>query len=59
MRGESSWRVSSTCFGHIQSDQLLEPLGKFKSAESTARYPSVLAGHQVQEELKAISLDRN
>eukprot|EP01041_Mallomonas_annulata_P008416 gene8416-17342_t len=53
------WRVSSTCFGHIQSDQILEPLGHFKTVETVSTFPPILAGHQVQEELRAISLDKS
>jgi hypothetical protein len=53
---ESLWRVSSTCFGHIQSDQVLEPLPPFKNQETEANYPPMKAGHQVQAELQAISL---
>jgi isopenicillin N synthase-like dioxygenase len=30
---ESVWRVSSTCFGHIQSDQVLQPLAPFDTNE--------------------------
>lgn len=55
-RGESLWRVSSTCFGHIASDQILQPLPPFASPETADRFPPVLAGHQVQLELQAISL---
>ena len=55
----SPWRVSSTCFGHIQSDQLLQPLGHFMSEAASARYPALLAGDQVVAELKAIALDRS
>eukprot|EP00958_Prasinococcus_capsulatus_P026626 scaffold4918_cov202-Prasinococcus_capsulatus_cf.AAC.1 len=28
--GRSTWRISSTVFGHIASDQTLEPLPVFK-----------------------------
>lgn len=56
--GKSLWRVSSTCFGHIQSDQVLEPLHHFKTPETAAKFPPKLAGNQVNEELMAISLDR-
>ena len=54
--GQSLWRVSSTLFGHIQSDQVLEPLGRFKTAESSKAYPAKYTGDQVREELEAISL---
>lgn len=57
--GKSAWRISTTCFGHIQSDQLLQPLPPFKSPETLAKYPPILTGDQVQMELKAIALDRS
>ncbi|KAG5189780.1 hypothetical protein JKP88DRAFT_197518 [Tribonema minus] len=54
--GGSTWRVSSTCFGHIASDQTLEPLERFQNEPLAASYPPIKAGEQVQEELRAISL---
>lgn len=54
--GESLWRVSSTCFSHIQSDQILQPLPPFDTPQNITRCSPILAGHQVAEELKAISL---
>lgn len=44
---KSLWRVSSTLFGHIQSDQILEPLGQFKTEDSLNKFPPILAGDQV------------
>mmetsp|Transcript_14508 Transcript_14508/g.14609 ORF Transcript_14508/g.14609 Transcript_14508/m.14609 type:complete len:358 (+) Transcript_14508:71-1144(+) len=55
---KSLWRVSSTCFSHINSDSSLSPLAHFKTEETEREYPEILAGNQVQEELKAISLDK-
>lgn len=55
--GKSLWRVSSTCFGHIQSDQILEPIECFKTNDSISKYPTKFAGDQVREELQAVSLD--
>lgn len=52
----SLWRISSTLFAHIASDQTLEPLGRFKNARSSAEYPPTKAGKQVQAELEAIKL---
>jgi isopenicillin N synthase-like dioxygenase len=53
----SLWRVSSTLFGHIASDQVLEPLGKFATLpEALTKYPPTKAGNQVQQELNAIKL---
>ena len=54
--GRSLWRVSSTCFAHIASDEVLEPLGRFASSDSAADFPPTLAGDQVKAELIAISL---
>lgn len=54
--GKSLWRVSSTLFGHIASDNSLEPLGHFKTKETEKEYPSIKAGHHVQAELDAIKL---
>lgn len=44
---KSLWRISSTLFGHIQSDQILEPLAQFSNAESIRKFPRILAGDQV------------
>jgi len=54
--GESLWRVSSTLFSHMMSDQLLEPLGQYATTEACSMYQPVLAGQQVQDELNAIKL---
>ena len=54
--GKSLWRISSTLFGHIQSDQILEPLDKFKNEDSSRKFPPIATGDQVLEELKAIKL---
>jgi len=54
--GGSLWRISSTLFGHIASDQTLQPLGKFKTQESLNKYPPTKAGHQVKQELELIKL---
>ena len=40
------------------ADQMLEPLPPFATAEMRAKFPPILAGHQVTEELRAISLDK-
>jgi isopenicillin N synthase-like dioxygenase len=46
-KGESLWRVSSTLFSNIQSDQILSPLPPFNTPEAVEKYPPVKAGHQV------------
>ena len=56
--GESLWRVSSTLFGHIQSDQMLEPLAPFDTAKAKEAYPKIYTGELVSKTLKAIALDR-
>lgn len=52
----SLWRISSTLFSHIASDNNLCPLPKFATKEALEKYPMILAGDQVQNELKAINL---
>jgi isopenicillin N synthase-like dioxygenase len=56
--GRPLWRISSTVFGHVASDQSLAPLPKFVEADPscTEKYPDVKAGEQVSAELKAINL---
>ena len=54
--GQSTWRVSSTVFAHMASDQTLRPLGGFDSPEARQQYPEVLVGHQVEQELSALNL---
>jgi hypothetical protein len=43
-------------FGHIASDQTLEPLGAFATSAALAQYPAIKAGAYVASELKAIQL---
>ncbi|CAG8515581.1 5823_t:CDS:1 [Acaulospora morrowiae] len=50
------WRISSTFFLHIASDNVLQPLGPFKP--EPALYPPTLAGDQVNYELFQINLDQ-
>ena len=57
-KGQSLWRVSSTLFGHLQSDHVLKPLPPFNTTEACAKYPDKLVGEQVSEELMAINLDQ-
>lgn len=52
----STWRVSSTMFGHVRSDASLEPLGQFRQQANRDQYPNIVAGDQVQQELKALEL---
>lgn|SRR5690606_25154487 len=53
------WRVSTTLFSHIASDEILEPIGKLKTKENEKLYPATYAGDQVLSELKAIKLSAN
>jgi isopenicillin N synthase-like dioxygenase len=54
--GESLWRVSSTLFSQIASDQLLFPLPPFNTPNAIVDFPPIKCGHQVQHELEMISL---
>jgi len=54
--GRSLWRVSSTLFGHIASDQVMRPLGRFAKGEMAHAYPPTPAGQYVSEELAVINL---
>lgn len=56
--GRCLWRVSSTVFGHIASDELLQPLGGFLTDDCEAQYPATTAGQQVKRELEVIKLKR-
>lgn len=53
--GRSMWRVSSTMFTHIRSDESLAPVGKFSSSPLASQYDT-LAGAQVADELRQIAL---
>eukprot|EP01090_Pellita_catalonica_P008677 TRINITY_DN19765_c0_g1_i1.p1 TRINITY_DN19765_c0_g1~~TRINITY_DN19765_c0_g1_i1.p1 ORF type:complete len:240 (+),score=49.24 TRINITY_DN19765_c0_g1_i1:353-1072(+) len=55
-KGMSTWRISSTLFSHIASDEELKPLGTYANSESAKDYPPVLAGDQVTAELRKIKL---
>jgi hypothetical protein len=50
------WRVSSTLFGQIRQNVILEPLGKYRNEASIKKYPPILTKDQVAEELKSINL---
>lgn len=54
--GRPLWRISSTLFGHIHSEQVLQPVGDFANSEEAKNYPPMEAGEQVKEELKQIKL---
>jgi len=52
----SLWRISSTLFAHIASDDELKPLGKFAELETAKNYPPTPTGDQVMAELRTIKL---
>lgn len=52
---KSLWRVSSTLFSHLRSDDWLEPLPQFKNDA----YPRIKVGEQVEKELKVIQLSHD
>jgi hypothetical protein len=52
----SCWRVSSTLFHHIASDQVLRPLGPYATPEALKKYPPIDCGAYVAKELALISL---
>jgi len=54
--GKILWRVSSTLFSHVSSDEYLYPLSGLETDENLKLYPKTLAGDQVTEELKLIKL---
>lgn len=53
---EHPWRVSTTLFGHLDSDAVLEPLGPFADAPRARNYPPMLVGEQVAREIKRLQL---
>lgn len=55
--GPTPWRVSTTLFGHITSDEALEVLPPFITDHAVERYPRMDAGEQVLREIRAIELD--
>ncbi|KAJ1973990.1 hypothetical protein H4R34_004890 [Dimargaris verticillata] len=53
------WRVSSTFFLHIASDEVLQPIAPvFDQARNAPMYPSTLTGDYVKNELAGINLMR-
>lgn len=56
----SLWRISSTLFSHIESDAEMRPLVGTTEEKAAAldKYPPILAGVHVENELKAINLKK-
>ncbi|KAI8846952.1 hypothetical protein BC829DRAFT_397513 [Chytridium lagenaria] len=52
------WRISSTLFFHIASDNELKPLERFATEENVKKYPPLMTGTQVQVELGFINLSK-
>lgn len=52
----STWRVSSTVFSQLASDEVLRPLPCFENEENLKIYPPVSVGHFVESELRYINL---
>jgi len=52
---EPCWRISSTVFTHIASDNILKPLVS-PDSDSDKLFPPILAGDQVSRELRSIKL---
>ena len=55
-KGRPLWRISSTLFWHISSDEILQPLGSFSNEATLAKYPPTAAGDYVQDELRTLNL---
>lgn len=53
------YRVSSTVFAHIASDEVLQPTGRFAEEPRKQLYTDILAGEFVQQELEVIKLKRD
>ena len=57
-KNKSKWRVSTTVFFHMDSDSLLEPIDKFKNEETINKYPPVIQGVYLKDELRYINLSK-
>ena len=56
--GRSLWRISSTVFMHVASDNMLRPLTEYGFEENAELYPHMLTGDQVARELSALQLKK-
>ena len=54
--GKTPWRVSTTLFVHVRSDELLQPMSSFATGDALAAYPPIEAGQHVMDELKLLGL---
>ncbi len=55
-KGRPNWRISSTLFYHLASDNILEPVAHFRTPEAIKAYPAQYVGTQVQKELGFLEL---
>ena len=55
---KSSWRVSTTVFYHMDSDSILEPIGRFKNEKTLKKYPKIIQGDYLKDELRHINLSK-
>lgn len=56
-KGRPNWRISSTLFSHVASDNILAPIAaKFAGIEGASKYTAMFTGDMVNEELKNIKL---
>ena len=52
----AKWRVSSTVFGHVEHDTLIEPLGHFATKENLEKYPPITGLDLMKRELMATDM---
>ena len=54
--GRSTWRVSSTVFSHLASDEKMSPMGRYADLPEAKDYPETYVGDYVQQELEDLEL---
>ena len=52
----ANWRVSSTVFGHVEHDCLVQPLGHFATEEALQKYPPITGLDLMKQELMETDL---
>ncbi|CAA0808888.1 2-oxoglutarate (2OG) and Fe(II)-dependent oxygenase superfamily protein [Striga hermonthica] len=58
-QNRSLWRVSSTLFAHVATDEVLRPLGHFADSPLAFKYPPICEGQFIEQELAVINLKAN
>ncbi|GER51786.1 2-oxoglutarate (2OG) and Fe(II)-dependent oxygenase superfamily protein [Striga asiatica] len=58
-QNRSLWRVSSTLFAHVATDEVLRPLGHFADSPLAFKYPPICEGQFIEQELAIINLKAN